>query len=98
MARVTVEGGTIGAYVWDYAGKMELIRHLWDAAALLDPDAVCLHEGARFPSCRPDTLRGVFTEAGLADPEVKAIDILTPFPGFDDYWEPVLGGQGAAPA
>jgi len=26
MARVTVSGGTIGAYVWDYAGKMDLMR------------------------------------------------------------------------
>ncbi|TFD83989.1 class I SAM-dependent methyltransferase [Cryobacterium fucosi] len=98
MARVTVEGGTIGAYVWDYAGKMELIRYFWDAAALLDPDAVSLHEGSRFPSCRPDALGELFTEAGLADPEVRAIDIPTPFSGFDDYWEPFLGGQGAAPA
>lgn len=98
MARVTVEGGTIGAYVWDYAGKMELIRYFWDAAALLDPDATRLHEGARFSSCRPDALQDLFTEAGLADPEVRAIDIPTPFAGFDDYWEPFLGGQGAAPA
>ncbi len=32
MARVTASGGTIAAYVWDYSGKMELIRHFWDAA------------------------------------------------------------------
>jgi ubiquinone/menaquinone biosynthesis C-methylase UbiE len=27
MMRVTRSGGTIGAYVWDYAGKMELMRY-----------------------------------------------------------------------
>ena len=27
MARVTAPGGTIAAYVWDYSGKMELMRH-----------------------------------------------------------------------
>ena len=32
MRRVVVPGGTIAAYVWDYAGKMELMRHFWDAA------------------------------------------------------------------
>ncbi|HKC12044.1 MAG TPA: class I SAM-dependent methyltransferase, partial [Vicinamibacteria bacterium] len=32
MARVTVGGGTIAAYVWDYAGKMELMRLFWDSA------------------------------------------------------------------
>ena len=39
MARVTDNGGTIGAYVWDYAGKMELMRIFWDTAAELNPDA-----------------------------------------------------------
>jgi hypothetical protein len=27
-----------------------------------------------------------------------AIDIPTPFIGFEDYWQPFLGGQGPAPA
>jgi hypothetical protein len=30
--------------------------------------------------------------------EVKPIDIPTRFAGFDDYWQPLLGGQGPAPA
>jgi len=29
---------------------------------------------------------------------VTAIDILTPFADFEDYWRPFLGGQGPAPA
>src|SRR5574341_1577015 len=37
MARVTDKGGTIAAYVWGYAGKMELMRYFWDAAVALDP-------------------------------------------------------------
>jgi SAM-dependent methyltransferase len=98
MARVTVAGGTIGAYVWDYAGKMELIRHFWDAAIELDPDASSLDEGIRFPVCRPEALVEQFTGAGLLMPEVRAIDIPTPFANFDDYWRPFLGGQGPAPA
>src|ERR671918_10302 len=32
MTRVTDNGGTIAAYVWDYAGKMELMRVFWDTA------------------------------------------------------------------
>jgi hypothetical protein len=31
MARVTDTQGTIAAYVWDYAGKMDLIRLFWEA-------------------------------------------------------------------
>lgn len=97
MARVTAKGGTIAAYVWDYAGRMELMRHFWDAAVALDPAAAKLDEGVRFPLCRPEALTARFAEAGLKDTEVRAIDIPTPFADFDDYWQPFLGGQGPAP-
>ena len=53
MIRVTKNGGVIGAYVWDYAEKMEYLRYFWEAAAELDPAAIALDEGRRFPICRP---------------------------------------------
>ena len=56
MARVADSGGIIAAYVWDYAGKMELMRFFWDAAVELNPDASKLDEGIRFPLCRPEAL------------------------------------------
>ncbi len=98
MARVTSSGGTVAAYVWDYAGKMELMRHFWDAAAELDPGAAGMDEGVRFASCHPQALAALFTGAALAEPEVTAIDVPTPFTSFDDFWQPFLGGQGPAPA
>lgn len=98
MARVTSPGGAIAAYVWDYAGKMELMRVFWDAAVALDPEAAKLDEGVRFPLCRPQALEQLFAGAGLKGVDVKAIDIPTPFADFDDYWRPFLGGQGPAPA
>lgn len=98
MGRVTRSGGTIGAYVWDYAGKMELMRFFWDAAVELDPDAAKIDEGVRFPLCRPQALVERFASAGLSEPEVRPIDVPTPFASFDDYWQPFLGGQGPAPA
>ena len=98
MARVTRKGGTIAAYVWDYAGKMELMRFFWDAAVELDSDAAKLDEGVRFPLCRPEALEKLFASARLGAIEVKAIDIPTSFADFDDYWQPFLGGQGPAPA
>jgi SAM-dependent methyltransferase len=98
MARVADKDGTIAAYVWDYAGKMEAIRWFWDAAIELDSDAAPLDEGARFPLCRPEALEALFASAGLGDLEAKAIDIPTLFSNFEDYWEPFLGGQGPAPA
>ena len=98
LTRVTAAGGTIGAYVWDYAGKMELMRHFWDAAAELDPAAAPLDEGVRFPLCRPEPLAALFATAGLRGIDTTAIDITTPFASFEDYWQPFLGGQGPAPA
>jgi SAM-dependent methyltransferase len=97
MARVTRDGGIVAAYVWDYAGRMELMRLFWDAAAALDPRAVALDEGRRFPLCRPDALESTFRGAALADVESRAIDVPTHFRDFDDYWRPFLGGQGPAP-
>jgi len=32
-------GGVVAAYVWDYAGRMEFLRHFWDEAVALDPAA-----------------------------------------------------------
>jgi SAM-dependent methyltransferase len=98
MARVTAPGGTIAAYVWDYAGRMELMRLFWDAAVALDPDAAKLDEGLRFPLCGAEALANLFAGAGLHDVAVKPIDVPTPFASFDDYWQPFLGGQGPAPA
>lgn len=97
MARVSRQGGVAAAYVWDYAGRMELMRHFWDAAVALDPAVLELDEGRRFPLCQPDPLAHLFRGAGLRDVEVRAIDVPTVFRDFDDYWSPFLGGQGPAP-
>lgn len=97
MVRVTRPGGTVSAYVWDYAGKMELMRYFWDAAVALRPEARQLDEGRRFPLCQPDPLRALFEDTGLHNVELRAVDVPTQFRDFDDYWLPFLGGQFPAP-
>jgi SAM-dependent methyltransferase len=97
MARAVLPGGVVAAYVWDYAGKMQLMHHFWNAAAALDPDAFELDEGRRFPICQPGPLRMLFESAELRDVHVRAIEISTDFQDFDDYWMPFLGGQAPAP-
>jgi SAM-dependent methyltransferase len=98
MARVTRTGGTIAAYVWDYADGMQLIRRFWDAAGRLDPAAATLDEGTRFPLCRPQPLEHLFREAGLVETRIGAIEVPTVFRDFEDFWTPFLGGQGPAPS
>ena len=89
--------GVLGAYVWDYANKMEMIRHFFDAAVSLDPAAAKVDEGPRFPICKPERLAQIFQSAGLRGVETRAIDIPTRFRDFDDYWTPFLAGTGVAP-
>lgn len=99
MARVAAgSGGVVSAYVWDYAGEMEIISRFWDAAAALDPEAADLHEGRRFPLCRLEEIERLFLGAGLAGVEVRTIDVAARFVDFEDYWLPFLGGQGPAGA
>ena len=76
---------------------MQLMRQFWDAAGALDPRARELDEGVRFPLCRPEPLQALFTGAGLADVQVRPIDVPTRFRDFDDYWTPFLGGQAPTP-
>ena len=97
MARAVRPAGVVAAYVWDYAGKMELMRYFWDAAVAVDPSASKLAEGLRFPICQPPALVALFSEAGLRDVQTHTIDVPTAFRDFDDYWNPFLGGQGPAP-
>lgn len=98
MRRVCAPGGTIAAYVWDYADGMEVIRRFWEAAVSLDPAASKLDEGARFPLCQPAALRTAFERAGLAEVDTTPLELHAEFAGFEEYWQPFLGGQGPAPA
>ncbi len=90
-------GGTVAAYVWDYAEGMQLMRVFWDTVVELDAAARALDEGTRFALCRPDPLLQLFQAANLRDVAVESIEVPTVFQNFDDYWLPFLGGQGPAP-
>jgi SAM-dependent methyltransferase len=97
MARITKPGGAVAAYVWDYAGGMQMMRHFWDAAIEVSPRDAELDQAERFPLCQPERLQELFELARLRSVEVRPIDVPTMFKDFDDYWAPFLGRQGAAP-
>jgi len=97
MARAAKPRGIVATYVWDYAGKLQFMRHFWNAVAALDPTAAAFDEGRRFPLCHPQALADLFRGAGLTSVETLPIDIWTEFKDFDDFWSPFLGGQGPAP-
>ena len=98
LRRAVGPGGTVAAYVWDYAGGMGLMRFFWDAAGEVDPGVGSQRESTRFGFCRPEPLRSMFAAAGLEDVEVREIVVPTVFRDFDDFWSPFLRGTGPAPA
>jgi ubiquinone/menaquinone biosynthesis C-methylase UbiE len=95
--RVVSSGGTIAVYVWDYAGGAVFVRKFWDAAIAVDSEAASFDQAQRFPMCSQQGLRKLFEEAGLEDLREHALEVVTRFTSFDDYWEPLLTGQGSAP-
>jgi len=97
MRRVTVPGGVIAIYVWDYAEGARFLREFWDAAADVDPEASAYDQGRRFPLCNPEALRKLFEGVGVEHVTTRALDVSTRFVDFDDYWQPFLTGQGSAP-
>ena len=97
MCRVAVSDGTIAVYVWDYADGVPFLREFWDAAAANDSEALLHDQARRFPICNRADLKNLFERAGMEAVEVRALDVTTPFSSFDDYWQPLLTGQGSAP-
>ncbi len=98
MARVAGAAGMVAAYVWDYAGGMEMMRWFWDAAAALDSAASDLDERRRFAArWHPEGLATLWREAGLDEVETRTFEVPTVFRDFDDYWNPFVAGQGPAP-
>jgi ubiquinone/menaquinone biosynthesis C-methylase UbiE len=98
MRRVARPGAAIGFYVWDYpGGGIEFMHAFWQAATALDPAALELTEGKRFPFCTPDDLTALARRAGLASITWTAVETETVFKDFDDYWHPFTLGAGPAP-
>lgn len=95
--RVINPGGTIAVYVWDYASGAMFVRHFWDVAIAVDSEAAAFDQAHRFPMCTREGLLSLFKEAKLESLSDRSLDIITRFASFDDYWQPLLTGQGSAP-
>jgi len=97
MRRRCRPGGTVAAYIWDYAGGLDFLSHFWDEAVAADPGAAALDESVRFGSWRPAALAELFRAAGLGQVETDVLELPTEFASFGDFWRPFLGGSGPAP-
>jgi SAM-dependent methyltransferase len=97
MMRVTRQGGTVAAAVWDYGEGMEMLRVFWDEVVAQDPAAEPLDE-CHLPLCRQPELASLWHASGLDGIDQRPLSITMRFASFDDYWQPFLGGQGPAGA
>ena len=95
--RVTAPAGTIAVYLWDYAEGARFLREFWDAAVAVDHEAASFDQAHRFPMCTREGLQSLFDQAGLKHTSLHALEIVTHFTSFEDYWAPLLTGQGSAP-
>lgn len=95
MARVVRPGGTVVAAVWDFRGGLVYQRLLWDTAAGLDRKAAETRDRIfANPLAKPNGMPDLLRAAGLADVRRDWLTIRMDFADFDDYWRPLLGGQG----
>ena len=95
MRRVTAPGGRLVAAVWDFRGGLVYQRIFWDTAAGIDAGAAVardkLFSGAL---ALPEGLVGLFEAADLDRIERASITSRMDYASFDDYRQPLCGGQG----
>jgi SAM-dependent methyltransferase len=95
MRRVTCRHGIVAAAVLDFRGGAVFQRLFWDTACGIDPQAI--ERRARLFAAKPALpggLRDLFVAAGLVRIEEGLITFRMDYDNFDDYWRPLLGGQG----
>jgi len=95
MIRVTRPGGTVASAVWDYGGRMEMLRVFWDEAIALNP-SIAGRDEKHMPLGRQGELGDLWRKHGLRDVSEQPLTIHTLFSTFDHYWRPFLEKQGPA--
>lgn len=94
MARVTRDGGTVAACMWDTAGGgMTMLRIFWTAVRAVDPGAAGERKMAGIAE---GDIAERFERAGLEQVVSGALTASADYTGFDDFWEPFTLAVGPA--
>ena len=93
MARVVCRGGIVAAYAWDMLGggfpfeALQVEMRGLGVAVPVPPSR---------EASRMDTMRALWTDAGLEAVDTREIIVQRTFADFDDYWTTILGGSSVA--
>lgn len=96
MRRVVRPGGMVAACMWDSEGNMQILRHFWDAALIVDPDAPDEAQTLRFG--RPGEIAELFDSVGVDDLSESTLTVTSTYTDFDELWSGFLAGIGPAGA
>jgi ubiquinone/menaquinone biosynthesis C-methylase UbiE len=95
MLRVVRPGGIVAATVWDTFGGMPSQRIFWDTIAAIEPGALARRGVALVrPMTSPGEMTRAFDDAGLQQITEATLTTRMDFAKFDDYWFPLINGQG----
>ena len=94
LKRVVRPGGVVAACMWDFAEGMEMLRHFWDAALSVDPNAPDEARTLRFG--RKGEIVALFESAGLQEVVDTTLHVSTRYESFDELWNGFLAGIGPA--
>jgi hypothetical protein len=95
MKRVTTDGGTVAACVWDHAGERSPLTAFWRAARELD---LRTQDESDLAGTRKGHLAELFEAAGLTSVEETTLTSSVRFSSFEEWWEPFTLGVGPAGA
>jgi len=99
IRRVARPGAVVAAATWDLRGGFVAQRVFLDTAAMLDAKANELRAlNFTRPTTRPGALAAAWREAGFLNIREAMLTIRMEYSDFDDYWGPLVGGQGPAAA
>lgn len=94
MRRTVRPGGTIGACVWDFDERMQMLRAFWDCALALDADAPDEARTVRYG--RPGEIAELFSSVGLVDVADTTLSVSSEYADFDELWAGFELGVGPA--
>jgi SAM-dependent methyltransferase len=95
MARVTRDGGTVAACVWDHAGGQSPLAPFWGAVHRLDPAAP---DESGMAGGHQGHLTELCAKAGLTAVAEQALPVRVEHDTFVAWWEPFTLGVGPAGA